>query len=172
MHKQRLYLVSHIEGSCMLLTPRSPDISFPSTSCAEHGLAKEEIHILCRSSCRTESNFVFEDTRSRNTDFWYICEISFLNIVLIEIDQDPRTPIPQAYGSSPEVDYFRAPIQRRQQASRWKEDWEELELLVRVIIHRSTWCQSSHLMDGRVAARSAPWSKHATKLTLESTRVR
>ncbi|KAH9956146.1 hypothetical protein BC827DRAFT_1139950 [Russula dissimulans] len=44
---------------------------------------------------------------------------------------DPRTPVPQLYGSSPEVDYFRAPIQRRQQASRWKEDWEELELLGR-----------------------------------------
>ncbi|KAI0300075.1 hypothetical protein B0F90DRAFT_1817684 [Multifurca ochricompacta] len=44
---------------------------------------------------------------------------------------DPRTPVLQAYGSSPEVDYFRVPIQRRQQTSRWKEDWEELELLGR-----------------------------------------
>ena len=41
--------------------------------------------------------------------------------------------MPHAYASSPEIDYFRAPIMRRQQASRWKEDWEELELLVRVI---------------------------------------
>jgi hypothetical protein len=53
--------------------------------------------------------------------------------MLIWVGQDPRTPVPQAYGSSPEVDYFRAPIQRRQQASRWKEDWEELELLVCII---------------------------------------
>jgi len=55
-----------------------------------------------------------------------------LNIVLNVFDQDPRTPVPQPYGSSPEVDYFRAPIERRQQVSRWKEDWEELELLVGV----------------------------------------
>ncbi|KAI0266451.1 kinase-like domain-containing protein [Gloeopeniophorella convolvens] len=44
---------------------------------------------------------------------------------------DVRTPIPHGYGSSPEVDYFRMPVQRRQQVSRWKEDWEELELLGR-----------------------------------------
>jgi hypothetical protein len=56
-----------------------------------------------------------------------------LDVVLIGVGQDPRTPVPQAYGSSPEVDYFRAAIQRRQQASRWKEDWEVLELLVRGI---------------------------------------
>lgn len=34
------------------------------------------------------------------------------------------------YGTSPEKDYFRVPPSTRQ-ASRWKEDWEELELLVR-----------------------------------------
>ncbi|KAJ7163895.1 kinase-like domain-containing protein [Mycena crocata] len=38
-----------------------------------------------------------------------------------------RTPIPGKYGS-PEVEFFRMP-QRDRQASRWKEDWEELELL-------------------------------------------
>ncbi len=52
--------------------------------------------------------------------------------MLTVIGQDQRTPVPHAYASSPEIDYFRAPM-LRQQASRWKEDWEELELLVRVI---------------------------------------
>ncbi|KAJ7874765.1 kinase-like domain-containing protein [Mycena olivaceomarginata] len=40
---------------------------------------------------------------------------------------EPRTPIPGKYGS-PEVDYFRF-ARRDRQTSRWKEDWEELELL-------------------------------------------
>ncbi|KAK7057453.1 kinase-like domain-containing protein [Favolaschia claudopus] len=38
-----------------------------------------------------------------------------------------KTPMPGKFGS-PEVEYFRAPPRDRQ-ASRWKEDWEELELL-------------------------------------------
>ncbi|KAF8839726.1 Serine/threonine-protein kinase [Paxillus ammoniavirescens] len=44
----------------------------------------------------------------------------------------PRTPIGNGnnYGTSPENEYFRAPPRTRQ-ASRWKEDWEELELLGR-----------------------------------------
>lgn len=59
---------------------------------------------------------------------------------------DPKTPVPtprmyphQGYGygghahghfiGSPEIEYFRMPPKTRQ-ASRWKEDWEELELLV------------------------------------------
>ncbi|KAJ3758340.1 kinase-like domain-containing protein [Lentinula raphanica] len=40
---------------------------------------------------------------------------------------DLKTPIPSGYGSSPEIDYFR-PMGLRH-TSRWKEDWEELELL-------------------------------------------
>ncbi|KAF9267032.1 hypothetical protein L218DRAFT_920740 [Marasmius fiardii PR-910] len=42
----------------------------------------------------------------------------------------PKTPnvvVPHP-GSSPEIDYFRPAMQARQ-SSRWKEDWEELELL-------------------------------------------
>ena len=44
----------------------------------------------------------------------------------------PRTPIPHRsnYGTSPEKDYHLV-TPRARQASRWKEDWEELELLVR-----------------------------------------
>jgi translation initiation factor 2-alpha kinase 4 len=47
----------------------------------------------------------------------------------------PKTPRVSAaannYSSSPEKEYFVAP-QRTRQASRWKEDWEELEMLVRL----------------------------------------
>jgi len=51
----------------------------------------------------------------------------------------PSIPVPGSgaptgngnqYGTSPDKDYFRVPPRTRQ-ASRWKEDWEELELLVR-----------------------------------------
>lgn len=44
---------------------------------------------------------------------------------------DPRTPVPHNYSSSPEIDYFIPPIARNKPVSRWKEDWEELELLGR-----------------------------------------
>ncbi|KDQ55382.1 hypothetical protein JAAARDRAFT_37399 [Jaapia argillacea MUCL 33604] len=42
---------------------------------------------------------------------------------------DLRTPMPQHISSSPESDYFRVPAPRQKHSSRWKEDWEELELL-------------------------------------------
>ena len=44
----------------------------------------------------------------------------------------PKTPMwhPNINGS-PETDYFLVPPPRAKHASRWKEDWEELELLVR-----------------------------------------
>ncbi|KAF9445879.1 Serine/threonine-protein kinase [Macrolepiota fuliginosa MF-IS2] len=46
---------------------------------------------------------------------------------------DPKTPVPNPHVhghfiGSPEIEYFRMPPRTRQ-ASRWKEDWEELELL-------------------------------------------
>ncbi|KAG1849257.1 kinase-like domain-containing protein [Suillus subluteus] len=47
------------------------------------------------------------------------------------INTDLRSPKPNGYFGSPENDYFRIP-QRTAPASRWKEDWEELELLGRV----------------------------------------
>ncbi|KAI0954220.1 hypothetical protein AcV7_007513 [Taiwanofungus camphoratus] len=43
----------------------------------------------------------------------------------------PKTPMFQAYNGSPETDYFRAPPLKTRHTSRWKEDWEELELLGR-----------------------------------------
>ncbi|TDL16229.1 Serine/threonine-protein kinase [Rickenella mellea] len=43
----------------------------------------------------------------------------------------PNTPIAKSFTSSPEKDYFRPPPTQMRQVSRWKEDWEELELLGR-----------------------------------------
>ncbi|KAJ3481924.1 hypothetical protein NLI96_g7338 [Meripilus lineatus] len=40
----------------------------------------------------------------------------------------PKTPVLPAFVGSPESDYFRAPPPKQSQ-SRWKSDWEELELL-------------------------------------------
>jgi len=68
--------------------------------------------------------------------------------VLNVLDQDPRTPVPQPYGSSPEVDYFRVSIERRQQVSRWKEDWEELELLVGITRLSTPWLPGLTFMAG------------------------
>ncbi|KAF8920390.1 hypothetical protein CPB85DRAFT_1429191 [Mucidula mucida] len=43
--------------------------------------------------------------------------------------QEPKTPLHGTIAGSPEADYFRVPGPRH--TSRWKEDWEELELLGR-----------------------------------------
>lgn len=59
---------------------------------------------------------------------------------------DPKTPVPNSHGQyfgSPEIEYFRMPPRTRQ-ASRWKEDWEELELLVGF----PSLCSNCVLMDG------------------------
>lgn len=42
----------------------------------------------------------------------------------------PKTPMYHPPNGSPETEYFRAPPPRTRHTSRWKEDWEELELLV------------------------------------------
>lgn len=41
---------------------------------------------------------------------------------------DVKTPVPYNMSASPE-EYFTVPAQRTRHSSRWKEDWEELELL-------------------------------------------
>ncbi|CAL1710511.1 unnamed protein product [Somion occarium] len=43
----------------------------------------------------------------------------------------PKTPMTYQFNGSPESDYFRAPPPPKMRHSRWKEDWEELELLGR-----------------------------------------
>lgn len=54
----------------------------------------------------------------------------------------PKTPMPTHYGSSPEMDRFFADVrpQSRQQVSRWKDDWEELEMLVSVFVVTTIGC--------------------------------
>ena len=43
----------------------------------------------------------------------------------------PNTPLVNGFAfGSPETDYFRGPPPIARHASRWKEDWEELEILV------------------------------------------
>jgi hypothetical protein len=50
-------------------------------------------------------------------------------LLLAHNNLDPKTPMPFTHGGSPEIDFFNV-SQRVRHASRWKEDWEELELLV------------------------------------------
>jgi hypothetical protein len=57
------------QGLCTLLTPYSTDIPSHSTNCVEHGLPKEEIHIMCCHSRRTNSNFFHEIAPSHDTNF-------------------------------------------------------------------------------------------------------
>ena len=49
---------------------------------------------------------------------------------------DPKTPLPFQFGSPEGPDSFRLHMQspRAKQTSRWKEDWEELELLVGFLV--------------------------------------
>ena len=44
----------------------------------------------------------------------------------------PKTPVVGGFAvGSPEIDYFRMPPPTARHSSRWKEDWEELEILGR-----------------------------------------
>ncbi|TFY73866.1 hypothetical protein EWM64_g10146, partial [Hericium alpestre] len=62
----------------------------------------------------------------------------------------PRTPMAKDnYGSSPETEHFRPP-QRARQASRWKEDWDELELLGRGAF--GSVVKARNKFDGRIYA--------------------
>ena len=42
-----------------------------------------------------------------------------------------QTPRPEFSPESPELGYFKMPPSRTRKASRWREDWEVLEELVR-----------------------------------------
>ena len=68
---------------------------------------------------------------------------------------EPKTPRHHAQMGSPDgTDYFRlgafgvSMAQQRKQTSRWKEDWEELELLVRFLLYGSTMRLNSKLSAG------------------------
>ena len=48
---------------------------------------------------------------------------------------DSKTPLPFQFGSPEGLDYrLRIQSPRAKQVSRWKEDWEELELLVSLLL--------------------------------------
>ena len=70
---------------------------------------------------------------------------------------------------SPELDYFRTSGRVKPSSSRWKEDWEELELLVSYQFlvlfqrHSSVMCRGKELLGQSL--------KPGTKLIRESTQV-
>jgi len=82
----------------------------------------------------------------------------------------PRASVANNYSSSPEIEYF-VPPARTRQASRWKEDWEELEMLVRQSISFVifVFMKDLHI---RAKVLSGRLSKLATKLTPGSMLVR
>jgi hypothetical protein len=77
--------------------------------------------------------------------------------------ETPRASIANNYSSSPEIEYF-VPPARTRQASRWKEDWDELEMLVRLSLSSTTFVFTIDLHI-RAKVLSGPLSKLATKLT-------
>lgn len=58
------------------------------------------------------------------------CNTFYVYMISIQVT-DPKTPI--NYGSPESASYFRMPVHARQ-TSRWKEDWDELELLVSHVV--------------------------------------
>ena len=82
----------------------------------------------------------------------------------------PKTPTVNGFAvGSPETDYFRMPPPLAKHTSRWKEDWEELEILVR----NFQTCCGGHLMRAiRVVVDSARWSRLGTLSTTGYTQVR
>ena len=87
--------------------------------------------------------------------------------IAISGPKTPRASISQHYGSSPEKDYFRSPPPRTRHTSRWKEDWEELELLVRYLSVSVT-CS---IMLTRRLCRVKALLALSSKLAIRSTRV-
>ena len=71
-------------------------------------------------------------------------------------------------SGSPESGYFHAPAPRVQQSSRWKEDWIELEILVRIAHRKALWHVLTFVK--RVVAALGPLSRLATRSTRRCTR--
>lgn len=66
--------------------------------------------------------------------------------VLLTFLTGPKIPMVNGFFTgSPETDYFRMPPPKPKHASRWKEDWEELELLV---------CSQTMAIDPLIDSRS------------------
>lgn len=49
-----------------------------------------------------------------------------------------KTPVPRFSPESPELGYFKMPPSVTRKASRWREDWEVYEKLVRKLGHQPT----------------------------------
>ena len=80
-----------------------------------------------------------------------------------------RTPVANIFSTSPENGYFRGPAARTRQASRWREDWEELEVLVsNTVVYEATIFTSVF----RVRAGLVLWSRRGIRLTVGSMLVR
>ena len=92
--------------------------------------------------------------------------------IAISGPKTPRPSIANNYSSSPEIEFFAAP-QRTRHASRWKEDWEELEMLVSSL--HLFYCVGAHLrlhLYVRGKELSDQLSRLATRLTRATTQVR
>ena len=78
----------------------------------------------------------------------------------------PKTPRASAannYSSSPEQEYFLAPSRTRH-ASRWKEDWEELEMLVKLLFSSSCSCSRWVRISGQRRIRISCQSSQQNRL--------
>lgn len=70
-------------------------------------------------------------------------------IAIVDQAKTPRAPPPSGYGTSPDTDFLRMQTRPRQ-ASRWKEDWEELELLGKGAF--GSVVKAKNKIDGRIYA--------------------
>jgi translation initiation factor 2-alpha kinase 4 len=101
----------------------TPDAACLSTAPVSPALSRHAITMLAPSkkshvSCLTLLGDLAETS----------LQVTATRTPAIPMSADPRTPMPVKEGGSPDLGYFRGPP-RQWQTSRWKEDWEELELL-------------------------------------------
>uniref|UniRef100_A0A0W0FQ29 non-specific serine/threonine protein kinase n=1 Tax=Moniliophthora roreri TaxID=221103 RepID=A0A0W0FQ29_MONRR len=68
---------------------------------------------------------------------------------VISMTPGPKTPTAMNIGNSPEIEYFR-PAMAARHTSRWKEDWEELELLGKGAF--GSVVKAKNKIDGRIYA--------------------
>jgi len=94
-------------------------------------LPSKKNHVSCLSLLADLAETSLQGpTRSPMIPIYGIMTFGLSNsIIVLTTPLDLKTPMISNYAHSPEMEYFRVP-QRTNQASRWKEDWEELELLV------------------------------------------
>ena len=107
---------------------------------------------------------------SANGMFFFIWFLKLFSLLICSILKDARTPLPIQLGS-PDPDYFRVSGRVKPASSRWKEDWEELELLVslsRVFSFSATFIDDVSCREKEPLGRSL---KLVTRLTRGYTQV-